>query len=68
MKTKLRIVELENGQYEIQAKWRTWYDFIWGRVLGYDRIATEAQARLYLAGLTDQWRTRIVAVIEERTI
>jgi hypothetical protein len=69
MKTKLRIVKLKNGQYEIEAKWLTWYNFTWRTVSGYDRIVGEGQACMYLAGLVTQYQPRVVvAVIEERTL
>lgn len=68
MRTKLRIVKLQNGTYEVQAKWRSWLDPFWLVVDGYSRIDTEEQAREYLGSLATAWSTAVVAIIEERTL
>lgn len=68
MKTKLRVVKLQNGQYEVQAKWANWFDFFWHTIQGYDKINDEDQARKYMQEVAAFWSTGVVAVIEERTL
>lgn len=69
MKVKLRLVQLSNGEYAVQVKGRTWFDFFWGTLSEFRHLAS---AREHIDALTDEFTQRrrkgIASVIEERTI
>lgn len=69
MRTKLRVVKLQNGQYQIQVKCLMWFDFFWHTLEDFDKINGEDRAREDMQRIATAWsRPAVVAIIEERTL